>query len=101
MATDEAFAADYGLRKERRGMIGLVFANQRPDAVDPETGIKFKDGFPDYFNALVLLDIDTKIPASHCHVQLSQKILDPKCFMQVGGKGISIPSRSKVFLMSS
>jgi hypothetical protein len=61
MATDEAFAADYGLRKERSGIIGLVLANQRPDAVDPETGIKFKDGFPDYYNALVLLGIDTRI----------------------------------------
>jgi hypothetical protein len=61
VGTDEAFAADYGLRKERSGIIGSVLANQRPDAVDPETGIKFKDGFPDYFNALVLLGIDTRV----------------------------------------
>jgi cytochrome c553 len=61
VGTDEAFAADYGLRKERSGIIGSVLVNQRPDSVDPETGIKFKDGFPDYFNALVLLGVNTQV----------------------------------------
>jgi hypothetical protein len=61
VGTDEAFATDYGLRKERSGIIGSVLANQRPDSVDPETGIKFKDGFPDDFNALVLLGINTRV----------------------------------------
>jgi hypothetical protein len=58
VGTDEAFAVDYGLRKERSGILGSVIASQAPDSVDPETGIPFGESFPETFNALVLLGAD-------------------------------------------
>ncbi len=58
VGTDEAFAVDYGMRKEDSGILGAVIVSQAPDSVDPETGIPFGESFPDTFNALVLLGAD-------------------------------------------
>ncbi len=74
VGTDAAFSDDYGLRKEKSGIIGSVLASQRPDTVDPETGIPFGESFPDTFNALVLLGVDTKVVVSNHQETLGFRI---------------------------
>ncbi len=61
VGTDEAFAVDYGYRKETSGILGTIIAQAAPDEVDPETGIPFSESFPETFNALVLLGADTSV----------------------------------------
>jgi len=80
VGTDEAFAADYGLRKEKSGILGAVLASQRPDEVDPETGIPFGESFPDTFNALVLLGIDTRVVVANHQETLGFKIKAAQAF---------------------
>jgi len=80
VGTDEAFAEDYGLRKEKSGILGSVLASQRPDSVDPETGIPFGEHFPDSFNALVLLGIDTRVIVANHQETLGFKIKAGKAF---------------------
>jgi len=65
VGTDEAFAVDYGKRKEDSGILGSVIAQQAPDKVDPETGIPFGESFPDQFNALVLLGANVGVLLSN------------------------------------
>jgi len=74
VGTDEAFAADYGLRKEKSGILGAVLVSQRPDEVDPDTGIPFGEAFPDTFNALVLLGVDTQVVVTNHQESLGFKI---------------------------
>jgi hypothetical protein len=80
VGTDEAFGADYGLRKEKSGILGSVLASQRPDSVDPETGIAFGDYFPDTFNALVLLGINTRVIVANHQETLGFKIKAAKAY---------------------
>ncbi len=83
VGTDEAFAADYGLRNEKSGILGSVLASQRPDSVDPETGIPFGESFPDTFNALVLLGIDTRVVVANHQETLGFKIKAAQAFPEL------------------
>jgi hypothetical protein len=65
VGTDEAFAVDYGMRKDKTGILGSVIAQRAPDTVDPATGLTFSEQIPETFSGLALLGISTNIVVSN------------------------------------
>ena len=65
VGTDEAFAVDYGTRKDKSGILGAVIAQKAPDTVDPATGLTFGEVVPETFSSLALLGVSTQVVVSN------------------------------------
>ena len=65
VGTDEAFAVDYGIRKDKTGILGSVIAQLAPDLIDPDTGIAFGEQIPETFSSLALLGVTAQIVVSN------------------------------------